>query len=320
MFGALPDLNVCTQEDEVSTQIVGWLLTLGTVISFIPQMYALIVNKSLDGLSALTWALNYLSNMCTMVNAVMLNWTEIQCCQELPVLKCIENIVPLVQLGSPTVCTLIVFGLTTIYSDKLTDKELVVQAELKANMKRSFADFIEFIFGSYSFVRSLFVASILLTLACAGAGAALMVFAGIFHYATILYADIIGIFAVVFLMIMYIPQLYTTFKAKHTGSLSVVTLLIQAPGSLVVVYFDAIESHLSWTTWVPFLVSAIQQFILIFMCFYYYLRNRKSKPQSETEPLLSSPPHSLPLPLSASPSSPPPTLSSTPPLYQERIN
>lgn len=280
--------DICTDLDNVAAQVVGWLLTVGTIISFIPQIYALVVNKSLDGLSALTWALNYLSNLCTIVNALILNWAEIQCCQHLPFGKCLENIVPLVQLGSPTICTFIIFALTTAYSNRLTEKEMVVQASLKTNMKRSVVDFIEFVFGSYSFVRPLLVMSILVSILCAGVGALLMVFVGLKKHPTIMYADVVGIVAVVFLMVMYIPQLYTTYKVKHTGSLSVTTLLIQAPGSLAVVYFDAIQSHLSWTTWAPFLVSAIQQFVLIFMCLYYWLRNRKNKPSSETDPLLSS--------------------------------
>jgi uncharacterized protein with PQ loop repeat len=300
MFGAPPDLHVCTAEDQLSTQIVGWLLTVGTILSFVPQMFSLIVNKNLDGLSALTWALNFLSNMNTTVNAFILNWNEIQCCQKLSAGKCIENLVPLAQLGSPTICTFVIFALTCLYSNRLNDKEVIVQAELKANMRRSAIDFIEFVFGSYSFVRPLFVASIILTFAMCGAGALMMIFLGVHHKGTILYADVIGICAVVFLMVMYIPQLYTTYKAKHQGSLSITTLVIQCPGSLAVVYFDAFQSHLSWTTWVPFLVSAIQQFVLIVMCIYYYIRNRKKNLSSETAPLLPS--------------------STPPPAYQERIN
>jgi len=269
------------------TQIVGWNLTVGSVLSFMPQIYILIKNKKLDGLSALTWTLNLLSSMNTAINALILYWSKIQCCQHLPLSKCIQNIVPLAQLISPAICILIICSLVAYYSDRLTEQDLVVQSHLKTNLKRSVLDFIEFVFRSYSFVWPAFIAALILLAVIVGVGAALMVFKGINNHATIFYADAIGISAVFFLVIMYIPQLYTTFKAKHQGSLSLVTLFIQAPGSLAIVYFDAVQNHLSWTSWVPFLVSAIQQFILITMCIYYYIRNRKSKSTGEeTESLL----------------------------------
>ena len=164
------------------------------------------MNKNLDGLSALTWALNYLSNMNTIINAVLLNWTEIQCCERLvcllvfffiifPIFSSllfffflVEFLFYFLAYACCLVCgemyrrsgtsssirctnsmhfyyvskynsniwniwmscfisvllqslTLFIFALTCVYSDRLTDKELVVQAELKTNMKRSYPYF-----------------------------------------------------------------------------------------------------------------------------------------------------------------------------------
>lgn len=294
----LPDLHVCTQEDAVATQVVGWVLTVGTLVSFLPQIITLVLSKNLDGLSALTWMLNYLSNMMTIVNAVMLNWSEIQCCEELPFGQCVENLVPLVQLAVPVFCTFLIFALTTLYSGRMTDKEKEREAELRTNRRRSVADFFDFLFGTNGFIVPLFFASLVLTAITAGVGAMLMIFLGINDNATILYADIAGVLAVIFLMVMYIPQLYTTYKVKHTGSLSLVTLLIQAPGSMAVVYFDAVQSGLSWTTWAPYFVSGVQQFVLIGMCIYYHFRNKKIAEsgtsgkieKGETDPLLKTDP------------------------------
>jgi len=296
MLSALPSLSVCEAEDDLGTQILGWILTVGAAASFLPQIFTLLISKNLDGLSALTWMLNYLSNMMTMVNAIMLNWTEIQCCEELPFGKCLEAIVPLVQLAGPTICTFITFALTMVYADHMTEQQKLTEETLRLNSRKSAENFFDYIFGVNSFIVQCFIASIIITIIASAGGVLMMVFAGVTNDYTIIYAKVAGILAVVLLMVMYIPQLYTTYKAKHTGSLSVITLLIQAPGSIAVCYFDAILSHLSWTTWMPYLVSAIQQIVLIFMCIYYHFRNKRLSQKGETLETTETDPLLAPLP------------------------
>lgn len=69
-------------------------------------------------------------------------------------------------------------------------------------------------------------------------------------------------------LIQYFPQIYETFRYKHSGSVSVITLAIQAPGNLAVVIYQLLSGS-TVATWLPFLSSFIQQSILIVEIFYF---------------------------------------------------
>jgi hypothetical protein len=57
-------------------------------------------------------------------------------------------------------------------------------------------------------------------------------------------------------------------------------LFIQMPGSLLVVYFQAVLNHKSWTTWLPYVCTAVQQGILIALWFWFRcVLRKKQKPE-----------------------------------------
>eukprot|EP01130_Rhizamoeba_saxonica_P001140 TRINITY_DN1101_c0_g1_i1.p1 TRINITY_DN1101_c0_g1~~TRINITY_DN1101_c0_g1_i1.p1 ORF type:complete len:133 (-),score=19.57 TRINITY_DN1101_c0_g1_i1:20-418(-) len=96
----------------------------------------------------------------------------------------------------------------------------------------------------------------------------------------ILYANILGYTSAGLTVAQWSPQIYTTYVFKGPGSLSLVTLLLQMPGAFLVVAFQ-IMSKKGISTWGPYLVGGIQQFILVLLIVYYmirdYLNNNKSK-------------------------------------------
>lgn len=51
-------------------------------------------------------------------------------------------------------------------------------------------------------------------------------------------------------------------------------LCFQAPGSLVIVYFLVFSSQENVTTWLPYCVSALQQFLLLGLLLFFDLRAR----------------------------------------------
>jgi hypothetical protein len=65
-------------------------------------------------------------------------------------------------------------------------------------------------------------------------------------------------------------------------------LVLQAPGSLLVMYFLAILNKQDFTTWAPYLITFIQQSILIGQCLYYRFKkpDAKSSDMSEITPLV----------------------------------
>ena len=91
------------------------------------------------------------------------------------------------------------------------------------------------------------------------------------------FAKVLGLFASVVIGIVWLPQIYTTFRARSTGALSIEMLLLQAPGSLVVIVFQFISLNTDVTTWLPYLVTAIEQIILIVMWFVFFARERAQR-------------------------------------------
>jgi uncharacterized protein with PQ loop repeat len=94
----------------------------------------------------------------------------------------------------------------------------------------------------------------------------------------------LGVIASLTTILMWIPQIMYTFRAKNEGSLSLLMLCIQFPGNLGAVYFQAIVERLGITTYGPYLCSAIEQFILIFMIIFFKIKQKRRKPKvSDTE-------------------------------------
>ena len=52
-------------------------------------------------------------------------------------------------------------------------------------------------------------------------------------------------------------------------------LLLQAPGSFLVVFFE-IQYHENISTWLTFFITGVQQVILLILCFYFEIKKRKA--------------------------------------------
>lgn len=74
-------------------------------------------------------------------------------------------------------------------------------------------------------------------------------------------------------VIQWTPQIITTWRLQAVGSLSLVMLLIQLPGILMVVYFHAIVNKGHWSTVLPFIATALQFAVLIILCSFFMARD-----------------------------------------------
>jgi uncharacterized protein with PQ loop repeat len=263
----------------IADQVVGWVITVGSFLSFIPQMYSLVKRKSPDGLSGVSWTMNYISNLGTTVNVFFLRWHQSMCCHVLTVQQCSVNLLPVVQLAAPWLAVLVIFIILAKYSKYPTpptspyssyNNEHASLISKSPPPQTRMDKIVDIIFLNNEFVVQLLIMSFVVTIAAAGVGVILVYHYGETSRQLVLYAQVWGVFALLLLVVQYIPQIYTTHKKKEAGSLSVATLLLQAPGALAVVYFQAFMNHGSWTTWAPYLCTAIQQFFLAGQCGVYY--------------------------------------------------
>jgi hypothetical protein len=63
-------------------------------------------------------------------------------------------------------------------------------------------------------------------------------------------------------------------------------LVLQAPGSFLVVFFQAFEYKHPPSFWLPFLFTGVQQVVLLGLCVYLVIKKRRSTPKEEEKPLL----------------------------------
>jgi hypothetical protein len=84
------------------------------------------------------------------------------------------------------------------------------------------------------------------------------------------WANFLGILAATLASIQYFPQIYTTYRLRCVGSLSIPMMCIQTPGSLVwAASLAAREGAKGWSVWGVLLVTASLQGTLLVMAIYF---------------------------------------------------
>jgi hypothetical protein len=84
------------------------------------------------------------------------------------------------------------------------------------------------------------------------------------------WANALGIMAAAFAAVQYIPQIWTTYKLKHAGSLSILMMTIQTPGGFL--FAASLAARLGWggwSSWGVYVLTAIMQGILLTMAIRY---------------------------------------------------
>ena len=99
------------------------------------------------------------------------------------------------------------------------------------------------------------------------------------------WANFLGIMAAVLAGIQYVPQIWTTYKLKHVGSLSIPMMCIQTPGGFL--FAASLFGRLGWagwSTWGIYILTAAMQGVVLFLGVYYELAARRERQQQELAP------------------------------------
>eukprot|EP01089_Gocevia_fonbrunei_P018755 TRINITY_DN6433_c0_g1_i2.p1 TRINITY_DN6433_c0_g1~~TRINITY_DN6433_c0_g1_i2.p1 ORF type:complete len:304 (+),score=17.14 TRINITY_DN6433_c0_g1_i2:83-994(+) len=246
---------------------LGITLCVGIFISYVPQYWSIIKSRSSDGVSYITMWLAYVSAFCTFLNVIVLKWDTVTCCKYLNVWQIIENLLPIEQLtvGPASLLglfTVVVFFFdVTIYDDDDGEHKRKLRHQRIANIL---------------LILSWIISPILILLTLF-----LVVHFNYDDKSIKGYAEGLGIISSLVILVVWCPQIYTTYQKKSPGTLSIGMLLIQMPGSLIVVVFQAVFNDASWTTWLPYVITCIQLCILIFLWFWYRFVNKKRDEELE---------------------------------------
>jgi len=234
-------------------------LIVGTIVSYIPQYFAIFKVKSSEGLSVFMIAISMLSGFLICINSGILKWSNVICCRDLSFGSCLNNNLATEQLLSGLVCIIVLYLLFLLFY-RTEPTNTTSRHERMKGKQRSLIIFIVIII----------------------VGLSLSILGGILYYQLQFsskflqaYAQTVGIASGACMVVQYTPQIYTTIKLQSAGSLSIAMLAMQMPGALLVVVFQGFLNEASWTTWVPYVFQAIQQLILIIICTIYWNKERK---------------------------------------------
>jgi hypothetical protein len=84
------------------------------------------------------------------------------------------------------------------------------------------------------------------------------------------WANFLGVFSTILASVQYFPQIYTTYRLKRVGSLSIPMMCIQTPGSFVwSASLAARFGPAGWSAWGVYLVTGTLQGTLLVMGSYF---------------------------------------------------
>jgi len=97
------------------------------------------------------------------------------------------------------------------------------------------------------------------------------------------WANFLGVQSTILASIQYVPQLYTTWRLKHVGSLSIPMMCIQTPGSFVWAVSLAMREGTRWSSWATYVVTGMLQGGLLVMCVMWEIQERRARKQVDAQ-------------------------------------
>ncbi|OJJ51513.1 hypothetical protein ASPZODRAFT_148780 [Penicilliopsis zonata CBS 506.65] len=264
--------------------VLSILILIGILISYLPQHARIISLRSSFGISPYFILLGTTSGTSAFANILVLPQSarDVGCCREINGLACFAGMLGIYQVSVQWLCFFIILLLFVIYFPRATSSTSPVEPE-SAEDGPSYQTAL--IVTALCILHAAIIFIISVTLA-------------VRHPSSLQnWANFLGVMAAVLSSIQYFPQIYTTFRLRCVGSLSIPMMCIQTPGSIV--WAGSLAARLGtegWSAWGVYLVTACLQGTLLGMAVYFeyisptkkeegHERSRDLNPSEET-PLL----------------------------------
>jgi uncharacterized protein with PQ loop repeat len=243
-----PWLGYVCQGEPVFSYVLGILLCIGGMISYFPQYYNLIKTKQHQGISEFSLLLLNIGSASLAANSFILNWWKFECYHHCDFWICSANLLSMFQI---TVGWLMVFPLYMIF----------VRYKVKNSERKIIYDI------AYAAIYILFV----LIMIIVGLAEKLSpIDSSIFF---VISAKILGIFSAVCSSLVWLPQIIKLLRTKKQGNLSLLMFIMQTPGNAIIIFFQIIY-HQNWTTWITYLITLIEQSIIVIILLIFMWRDR----------------------------------------------
>jgi len=288
-LGADNDDESCISGWNVLDYGLGWFLIVGTIVSFLPQHLKIYQEKTHKGLSfAGFWAANFTAYF-SLINyvAISAQGTFYCCAPGTTFMDCSGAYLAFVQLVVNHVCQHLIVVLYVVYYDHKYANELEFEAAQVEEQSGTMIGEIDVdhstvnhdqdeVILSLDYRRSRFWCGFQFIVEVIGTS---FLFFFYFNYgvdSNTLY--IFGIFCMgvtgVFACFQMLPQILETYHFQDTGSLSILTVIMQGAGALLVAV--NLQPHGSWEIWTPYLILASLNFVLLVEITYLYCNKKKA--------------------------------------------
>lgn len=242
--------------------VLGILLCIGGILSYLPQYYALVKSKQAKGISELSLFILNIGSACLAVNSVILNWSKFYCHspseQKCPGWVCGADLLPTVQIVIGWIMVFLLHLIFVRYKIKNSDRAMIYDL-------------------SYLLVLFLFfiiVGIVGMTEKIQGAQ----------YFFTVSAWVLGGIVSPICSCLVWIPQIIKLIRTKDSGNLSLLMFILQTPGSVVVIVFQVLY-HQSITTWGTYVICLIEQGIIVVILIIYKIRDRRKLSESDVSDL-----------------------------------
>ena len=242
----------------IINQIIGYVILIVVFFTYLPQYVKIIKNKSSSGISEFFLTIGYIGSICSWNNAFVFYYKEWEQCQGF--FNCGNSILGFNQVFIQWLCFLIFFTLYLIYKDKPRGAKIIA-IYITSNI----------------LVIPIFITTYLFAKGIVNIRAAEIAQD---------YADVLSILSIIACCLQYIPQIWKTFKQKSPGNFSLIMLLLQSPGTYIWATYLALQKGSNITTWLPLIITATWQLILLIMGFYYTKMQKKYMPLDDEENLI----------------------------------
>ncbi len=226
--------------------VFGLCLTAASVLTYIPQFYTIVRNRSVSGISELSLILMNIGMFALSTNLIILSWSAFSCSPF--TLACFSKLLPFIHVLTSWVMTLIYYIIFITYKMKNREKRMISGL-------------------NYMITYIIFVI-LIVTLSLTEKVAHNEKFFEI-------YEKVLGILSAILNGLVYIPQIYSLMKEQHAGNISILMYALQTPGNACIIVFQALIYSEKITTWLTYLIILCEQSVILALLIIFYCKRRR---------------------------------------------
>jgi len=257
-------------------------ISLGLVVSYFPQHYRIISQRSSEGISPWFLLLGSTSSAAGMLNMVTLQWGVIKCCSKVGATSCLESLGGIIQVSLMWFLFTLILVLYLIYFPSHLKFRYYQVSATPDHIKTCVCDACTRTrVGQTIETTPLWRLSVTLTWVVAIHFAfcffvTLIIVATPTSLRTVeLWATFLGVTSALLAATQYTPQLWHTYRARLVGAISVPMMCMQTPGAVIMCISIAIRPGTNWTSWITYATAGTFQGTLLVMCIAWKLRQHR---------------------------------------------